>query len=244
MAIGSLLLAGCARPPVSLEPEPPRGHIMTRPGKPGVVVAAPHGTSDANTADIAAEISRRTGFALVVATGFTLESGEGGRWLGRDQVSRPSEGRPGLRPAHERATPEAQQIDEEYERRVREVAGDRLRFYVEIHGNAREENAGRIEIATVGVNPELALQLRTLLELTRDAHLRGRPEAPRLDVSIGPVDRLFTVAGGAKRDGILTVPERALYIELPRAARRDFRDVYTAILADFVAEAATLRPFR
>src|SRR5712691_1486601 len=72
VAIGSLLLAGCAKHPVSFESEPPRGDILSRPGKPGLVIAAPHGTSDPNTADIAAEIARRTGFGLVVATGFTL----------------------------------------------------------------------------------------------------------------------------------------------------------------------------
>jgi hypothetical protein len=48
------------------------------------------------------------------------------------------------------------------------------------------------------------------------------------------------VASGAKRDGILKLPERALHIELPQAARTDFRDLYTAILADFLTEAVKL----
>lgn len=237
--IGSLLVASCARHPVTFESAPPRGHIMTRPGTPGVVVAAPHGTSDSHTGEIASAIARRTGFGLVVATGFLLAGGDG-----RYQVNRPSEGRPGSNPLDDRATPAGQHVYAEWEQRVRAVAGERLRFYVEIHGNGRPESAGRIEIATVGVDPAHAIQLRTLLELTRDAHLRGRAGAPRLDVLIEPLDRLFYTATGAKRDGIFRIPERALHIELPRVARQDFRDLYTVILAEFLFEAASLRSIR
>ena len=205
VVVGSVLVAGCARHPVAFEPGPPRGHFMTRPGTPGIVVAAPHGTTDMLTGEIASAIARRTGFGLVVATGFLLA---------------------------------------EYERHVREVAGGRLRFYVEIHGNARQETAGRIEIATVGVDQGHALQLRTLLELTRDAHLRARPGAPKLDVRVEPLDAVFSTATGAKSEGMLTIPERALRIELPRTARHDYRELYTAILAEFIAGAAVLRPLR
>lgn len=240
VAAGSLILYGCAAHPVTVDTvPPPAGHIVARPGRAGLVVAAPHGTSDPFTGDIAAEISRRTGFGLVVATGFTLETGDDGRPLRRYQVNRPSEGRPGYGPARDRATPAAARVYEEYERRVREAAGDRVRFYVEVHGNGRRET---IEIATVGVDREHALQLRALFELTRDANLRAHPDAPRLDVLVEPVDPLFYTAGGAKREGILRLPERALHVELPRAARRQFREVYTTILADFLSEAASLRP--
>jgi hypothetical protein len=254
VAIGSLLVYGCATYPVEVEmpvPRPraeprvePRGHISTRAGRPGAVVAAPHGTSDPRTGEIAAEIARRTGFGLVVATGFTLETGDDGRSLLRYQVNRPAEGRPGHGPAEDRATPEARRVYEQWEQRVREAAAGPLRFYVEIHGNSRSDSAGRIEIATVGVDAAHAAQLRTLFELTRDAHLRGQREAPRLEVLIEPADRVFYAASGAKRDGILRLPERALHIELPRAARRDFREVYTTVLAEFLAEALVLRPLR
>ena len=246
VAVVSLLVYGCATHPVTVEIEPrpadPRGHIAMRPGRAGVVVAAPHGTSDPRTGEIASEIARRTGFGLVVATGFTLEAAGDGRPLRRYHVNRPSEGRPGFGPTHDVVTPAARQIYEEYERRVREAARGPVRFYVEIHGNGREENAARIEIATTGVDHGHALQLKTLLELTRDAHLRTNTEAPRLQILVEPVDTVFYGAGGAKRDGILQVPERALHIELPRAARRDFRELYTAVLAEFLAEAVRLRP--
>ena len=252
VSVASVLLYGCATHPVTVATEPPRrdsssvgearGHIATRLGRAGVVVAAPHGTTDSRTADIAAEIARRTGFGLVVATGFVLEPDTQERPGRRFQVNRPFDGVPGQAPGQERATPEARAVYEEYEQRVRDTARGALRFYVEIHGNIRPESASRIEIATVGVDHAHAVQLKTLLELTRDAHLRNHREAPRLDVLVEPADRIFYAASGAKRDGILKVPERALHVELPRTARHDFREIYSAILADFLADAAALRP--
>jgi hypothetical protein len=51
---------------------------------------------------------------------------------------------------------------------------------------------------------------------------------------------VFYGASGAKRDGILKLPERAVHIELPKTARVEHRELYTAIVADFVAQAAAL----
>ena len=145
------------------------------------------------------------------------------------------------RPASESVPSDAaRRVYEAYERRVLEAAQGPLRFYAEIHGNTRSECAGRIEIATVGVDRDLALRLRTLAELIRDAHLRSRREVQRLDVLVEPVDPVTYRASGAKRDGILRVPERALHIELPRCARRDWRATYTSILADFLTQAIAL----
>jgi len=125
-----------------------------------------------------------------------------------------------------------------YEQRVREVAQGPLRFYAEIHGNDHRESASRIEIATVGVDREYAARLRALAELIRDAYLRGHAEAPRLDVLVEPADTV--AAAAARRDGVLRLPERAMQIELPRVARTEFRELYTAILSDFLAQAVTL----
>jgi hypothetical protein len=235
-----LVLVGCATQTVSYPPETPRGQIAVRPGRPGFVVAAPHGSSDARTAEIAADIARRTGFGLVVASGFDLEPDTRDRPGRRYQVNRPFEGVPSRPPAEDTPSDGARRVYEVYERRVRETAQGPLRFYAEIHGNNRGDSARRIEIATVGIDAELARRLRVLAELVRDAHLRGHAAAPRLDVLIEPADPIFYAASGAKRDGILKVPERALHIELPRTARIEHRELYTEILADFVAQAATL----
>jgi hypothetical protein len=240
VAAGSLVLVGCATQTVEFPTKTPRGHIATRPGRAGMVVAAPHGSSDSHTAEIAAEVARRTGFGLVVATGFNLEPDTREQPGRRYQVNRPYEGAPSRPPSEDIASDGARVVYDSFERNVRETSQGPLRFYAEIHGNNRRESAGRIEIATVGVDREYAQRLRTLCELIRDAHLRGHAGAPRLDVLVEPADAIFYAATGAKRDGILKMPERALHVELPKVARVEFRDVYTAILADFVAQAVTL----
>jgi hypothetical protein len=204
-----------AVPPVATRSRPD-GHIAIRPGRVGHVVAAPDGTGDVETGDIgdiAVEIARRTGFGLVVASGFTV----------------PDSGRPAAR-----------QVSELYEQRVLQASQGPLRFYAEIHGATGTPCAGQIEIATVGVDRELAQRLRALAELIRDAHLRTYGEIGRLPVLIEPVDPVIDRAAGVRRDGILRLPERALQIELPRCARRDWREAYTAILADFLAQAVAL----
>lgn len=235
-----LLLYGCMAQPVSLETDVPRGHIVVRAGRPGFVIAAPHGTTDPQTGDVAAELARRTGWALVVATGFAIEPDAPGRPGRRFQVNRPFEGAPGRPPVEEVSSDAARQVYLAYEKRVQEAAQGRLAFYAEVHGNNRRESANRIEIATVGVDHDLALRLRTLYELIRDAHLRGTPGAPRLEVLVEPADKIFYGASGSKRDGILRLPTRALHLELPRTARLDAREPYVAILAEFLMEAATL----
>jgi len=49
-------------------------------------------------------------------------------------------------------------------------------------------------------------------------------------------------ASGAKRGGILKLPQMALHIELPKAARTEWRETYTAVLADFLVQAFPLPP--
>jgi hypothetical protein len=241
---GSLILYGCAAPQVSLVPERSRGSIAGRAGRPGAVIGAPHGSSDVNTGEIAAELARRTGFGLVVASGFVLEPDTRERAGRRFQVNRPFEGIPGRPPSEESSTEAARRVYDAYERRVREVAQGPLAFYAEVHGNNRRETADRIEIATVGMDRDDAQRLRVLLELIRDAHLRAHGAGPRLTVLVEPADPVFYAASGAKRDGISRLPARALHIELPRAARTEWREVYTTILADFLAQALAMPPRR
>ena len=241
---GTVILYGCAAHRVDVPSTTAGSHIAVRLGRAGFVVAAPHATSDVNTGDIADEIARRTGFGLVVASGFSMEKDDQQRASRRYQVNRPLEGVPGRPASEHEPTERARQVYEAYEQRVLEVSQGPLRFYAEIHGNNRAQCAGQIEIATVGVDRDLALRLRALAELIRDAHLRAHGEIQTLQVLIEPVDAVTYGASGAKRDGILRLPERALHIELPRCARRDWREAYTAILADFLAQAVTLPPGR
>jgi len=237
VALGSLVVSGCASTGALPDLEGLPGKISGRVGRPGVVIAAPHGSSDARTGEIAAELGRRTGFGVVVATGFSLEADTRERPGRRYQVNRPFEGTPGRPPSEDVASVGAREVYRAYEQRVRDAAQGPLIFYAEIHGNVHAAAAGQIEIATVGVDRNEAQRLRTLLELIRDAHLRANRAAPRLQILVEPANPLRYGASGAKRDGILRLPQRALHFELPKAARTEWREIYTAILADFLVQA-------
>src|SRR5712691_4839407 len=182
LAVGPIVLSGCATRASLPEIEGLPGALAGTIGRRGVVIAAPHGISDARTGDIVAELGRRTGFGVVIATGFNLEPDTRERAGRRYQVNRPLEGTPGQPPSDEVVSDIARHVYEAYERRVREVARGPLAFYAEIHGNNHRDATNRIEIATVGVDRDEAFRLRALLELIRDAHLRVNREAPRLEI--------------------------------------------------------------
>src|SRR5256712_4161592 len=244
VATGPLILGGCATQTVVFDPATGQGGLGASPARGGSVRGAPRAPGAGRTADIAADLGRRTGFGIVIATGFAIEPDTRERAGRRDQVNRPTEGVPGRPPAEEVPTDCAREVYDAYEARVGEVGGGPLRFLAEIHGNNHRDAAGRIEIATVGVDRELAFRLRALLELIRDAHLQGVAQAPRLDVLIEPADTLHYTASGANHCGILKSTGRGLHIELPKAARAEWREVYTAILADFLVQAAAYAPGR
>jgi hypothetical protein len=239
----ALLAQGCAGMP-SHPGDPaagttihhPRGIFTLQRGRPGLVIGAPHGTSDSHTDLIGLELARRTGWSLVVATGFSHLDADGRRF----NVNRPTESVPGTAARLEAESEEARAVHGAYRRHVAEAAQGALALYVEVHGNGRRESAGRIEVATVGVSREEARKLKTLLELVREAHLRGRDGVPRLAVLLEPLDPLHYTASAAKRAGLLGVAGRTLHIELPRVVRAMHREVYSALLADFLSEAAAL----
>lgn len=214
VAAGALLLHGCA----------------ARQAQP-VGVPATSSTPPAGT--IAARPGR---------PGFVVAAPPGGRDVNTDDMTVEIARRTGfgLVVATGPSTEPGGPVAEAYAKRVLEAAQGPLRFYAEIHGDNRTECAGRIEIATVGVDRELALRLRALAELIRDAHLRANLGIQRLDVLIEPADAVAYRASGARREGILRLTQRALHIELPRCARRDWRETYTAVLADFLLQATSL----
>src|SRR6267378_7935507 len=129
VATASALLSGCVPKAAVSELEGVPGRLSGTIGRPGVVVAAPHGISDARTGDIVAELGRRTGFGVVIATGFNLEPDTRERPGRRYQVNRPLEGAPSRPPSEETASAGARLVYETFERRVREIAQGPLRFY-------------------------------------------------------------------------------------------------------------------
>jgi hypothetical protein len=243
----ALLVQGCAgliaKEPAETGPRPPApvaapsgGTFEVEKGRPGFVIAAPHGTSDAATDAIGRDLARLTGFSLVVVTGYTQIDALGRRY----NVNRPTESVPGSAARLEVETAPAREVYQVYRRRVAEAAQGPLKLYVEVHGNARPETAGRMEIATVGLGRDDAWRLKTLLELIRDSRVTEPGDVPRFDVWIEPLDPLVYTASGAKQSGMLGQAPVALHIEIPRLARITHREVYTTVLADFLIQSAAL----
>jgi len=223
--------AGPARPP-----GPIAGAVQVEKGRPGLVIAVPHGTSDSATDLMGRELAKLTDFGLVVVTGYTHVDAAGRRY----NVNRPTESQPGSAARQEVETEPARQVYQTYRRQVADAAQGPLRLYVEVHGNGRAESAGRMEIATVGLSRDDAWRLKTLLEMIRDARLPADGDVPRLDVWMEPQDPLWYTASAAKQSGILAQTTLALHIELPRAARTTYREAYTTVLADFLIQSAAL----
>jgi len=245
----ALLVQGCAglitgkdsaEAPAPATPAPrlaiPGGSVQVEKGRPGFVIAAPHGTSDIATDVMGRALAKLTGFGLVVATGYANLDGEGRRL----NVNRPTESAPGAAARLEVETAAARDVFQAYRRQVAEAAQGTVRFYVEVHGNNRQESAGRMEIATVGISRDDAWRLKTLLEMIRDSRLPLEGDVPRLDVWVESQDPVIYTASAAKQAGILGQTPLALHIELPRVARTTHREVYTTVLADFLIQSAAL----
>ncbi len=186
---------------------PGEGSFEVVKGRPGMVIGSPPGTSGRGTAIIARDLAQLTGWSLVVATGFS-----------------------GLDADVNRST-------EAYRRHVAEAAQGPVRLYVEVDGDGHGDGAGRLEIATVGLERGDTWRLKTLFELIRDSHVDD-PSVPRLEVLVEARDPVRYTTSASKQSGIETATPRALQIELPRVARTTYRQVYTELLGALLNESA------
>jgi hypothetical protein len=204
--------------------------IPSRAGPPGIVLGAPHGTYDAFTAEVAAQLAFRTGLAAVIARGFTpTETGDGRRI----NVNRPTERHVTLTD-REFETERARKTYEQYRRSVLSAARANLELYLEIHQNS----GSRIEVATVGLSKHEARLVKDAYHAARDRALAGRSEIAIIDLAIEPLDEIEVGAWAAKTNGILALAHRSLHFELPAngvmsSARQ--RHIYTRILEQLIA---------
>jgi hypothetical protein len=121
--------------------------IPSRKNISGVVIGAPHGSFDAQTAEFAQHLGYQTGIAVVAAKGFSPT--EAGGW--RINVNRPTEKLyPRSEPEQERATDRAREIYERFRDTVLEAATGPLDLYIDLHHNGHDDN---IDVATLGVSP-------------------------------------------------------------------------------------------
>lgn len=227
-------LAACAQQPSSTEEAVARlGEFHASRGSADILVAAPHGSADRNTAAIAVEAAKRLHAASLVAMRFAAEK--------RINVNRPTEGA-GLRCAEEPQTEQARQVFDAYARRVRASAVKLpIGVYVEIHGNTLPATAGHLEIATKGLSREEALRIKAAYPEMLARVRAATPHYPALALLVEPADRIHWGAGCNKRLGMLASPEiaRALHFEFPAAAREPGMLQASAQLAEgIVREAA------
>lgn len=168
----------------------------------GVLIAAPHGTFDANTPYIAIAAARELQAAYLVASRFAPDKV-------RINVNRPTEGA-FLPCSREQPTERAKEVYDTYARLV----GTPERLYVEIHGNSNPSTAENIEVATVGVSREQAQALKDAsAAMLKESGLSG------LQLLIEPLDKITYSAFCAKKLGSLGRAARALHFEFPRSAR-------------------------
>jgi hypothetical protein len=226
-----IALAGVVAPAVAQERVAHElGEIEFLVRRAGVVVAAPHGTYDANTAALALEAARRLDASYVLARRFVVEGV-------RINVNRPSEGAD-LTCARESRSARSRDVYRHYARAVGVAAqGQPLALYVEIHGNSNPQTSGRFEIATQGISRAQALALKDawprMLARVRDKN----PDYPAFAVLVEPADRIHYGAGCLKRIGIASteIAPRLVHFELPRSAReRPARDATTLLIIDVV----------
>jgi len=178
----------------------------------GVLIAAPHGTSDANTPPIALEAAKRAGAGYIVAWRFFADKV-------RINVNRPTEGA-FLPCAQESPSERAQSVYGTYSSIVdRAAGGTPLRLYVEIHGNSNPKTAQNIEVATVGFSAAEAQALKDAFPAMLAAVRQSAPDFPELALLIEPADQITYTAACAKKLGVFSRVPRGVHFEFPRSAR-------------------------
>jgi hypothetical protein len=181
--------------------------IPARVKQPGIVIGSPHGSFDEYTAEFATRVSHRTGFAAVVARGFTPAEANG--W--RINVNRPTEKTFTSTPK-ERRSERAERVYQAYRSFVLEAAHERLLLYVDIHQYAPGK---KIQVATSGVSMEEARFIKTAYQNIRDRIVKQTSGIQAVDLDIEPLDGVEMRALAAKSYGILALAKKSLHFELP-----------------------------
>ena len=197
----------------------------------GVLIAAPHGLYDTNTAALAVEAARQLGAGYVVARGFRVDGV-------RINVNRPTEGANITSCRREFQSARAKEVYDLYLQAVSAASGGRpLRLYVEIHGNADPRTAKKVEIASTGIS---RAQARSLKDAYPDILVRAQKITPafaQLELLVEPLDQVYFNAGCAKQVGILytNLVPHGIHFEFPRSAREsESRDATVLLIVEVV----------
>lgn len=201
----------------------------------GVVIGSPHGSYDEFTAEVVKRLSYRTGFAAVIAKGFTPTETGGARI----NVNRPTEKIPYSeeREVHSRRASETYRTFKDL---VFEASSGGLDLYIDVH---QYNTDSKIQVATVGISEREAKIIKKIYRGIRDQTLKKQSGIPAVELFIEPVDEVEIGAWAAKAEGILGLAKKSLHFELPSQKilmTDDVREAYTRILAALLRESAPI----
>lgn len=205
--------------------------IESRKQLSGVVIGSPHGSYDEFTAEVVKRLSYRTGFAAVIAKGFTPTETGGARI----NVNRPTEKVPYSeeRELHSRRASETYRAFKDL---VFEASGGDLKLYIDIH---QYNSDSKIQVATVGISRKEARIVKMLYRELRDRILGKQSDIPAVELLIEPLEEIEIGAWATKAEGILGVAKKSLHFELPSHkvfASGAAREAYIRILAGLLKE--------
>ena len=199
----------------------------------GIVIGAPHGSYDEYTAEMVKRVSYRTGFAAVIAKGFTPT--EAGGW--RININRPTEKTP-YSEGPELHSRRAKEIYGIYKDLVLTASRGKLDLYVDLHQYSTDST---IQVATVGISRKEARVIKMLYQHIRDRILESQPNStPTVDLVIEPLETVEIGAWASKAEGILGIAKKSLHFELPSDqtfATDEAEEIYTRIIAALLEEA-------
>ncbi|MBI2987426.1 MAG: hypothetical protein HYY45_11725 [Deltaproteobacteria bacterium] len=201
----------------------------------GVVIGSPHGSYDEFTAEVVKRLSYRTGFAAVIAKGFTPTETGGTRI----NVNRPTEKLPYSegREIHSRRATETYHAFKDL---VFAASSGDLELYIDIH---QYNTDSKIQVATVGISQREAKIIKKIYGEIRDQTLKRQSHIPVVELLIEPLDEVEIGAWAAKIEGILGQAKKSLHFELPgekALTTSETREAYTRILAALLRESAPI----
>ncbi len=234
MLFGLLSLAACAlQPRLEREDFGSAGYFefhAPQGGVEGVVVGAPHGLSDAGSAELARQISERLGSGLVVAYGFKRKH------LAVSQplfYTRPQPDTPNDPAARGSVFPEYREV-------LKRAGHGALEFYIGIHRTGANTKAKRLEVVSSGFTFEELEALKKSYQLIH-GHLLADQHGFKVPIAITPLDKIAWRAGAIKDHGILMVARKGMILRIPASVATGTEEgPYAQILSAWLSEAVKL----
>lgn len=193
------------------------GLVATRQTSSPYLIAAPHGTFDAHTADIAETVCASLDWNCVTARGYVVNGV-------RINVNRPTEGA-NLSSANEIRSERAACVYEYFHHAAQQLLNEaQTTLYVEIHGASSIQD---IEIATIGLSQDQVSLMKATLQSAWNAQ-NGSSRRIKME----PLDVISLTASANKAIGMMSRYQPAIHIELPFGMRQDERTLVAQFLTN------------